>query len=364
MRRIVHIMPYEKWTQQIMDSNQRNFKEMNHRYYLYSLNPDIEDKVEKVIDESQVIWALGKKNWVYYMQLSEEIRKADKVVFHSLFMSTIMLFVVNLLGIFYRKKYSWFIWGGDVYNELWIFQDNKKNLGVFMREYMRRWYIFLVPEITGNCELDFKYLKKYYFTRAEFIKTFYQVSFLNTFHNKNENEVRILIGNNASGTCQHIESMLAIKPYVDVNSKVYVILSYPIVNKAYKNKVIRIGRRLFGDNFVPITKFVPYEQHIKFISTIDIVVMNQNRQQGISNLINFLHMGTKIYMNPKNTFYYELKLNEGIVFDMQDVGESFLEDLTAQEKENNRIIAEKMNSDSQYREQWGKVYRRKRGRLK
>ncbi len=347
-------MPFEKWTQQIMESNERNLNKYHHRYFLYSLNPEMENKVEKVKDESNVVWSLGEMSLGNYKDMIMEMQRADKIIFHSLFMSTLMMFIINLVGLIHVKKYTWFIWGGEIYNELWTFQKCKKNKKILVREWMRRWFIGRIPLINSVCDLDYPHVKKYYRTNAKFKRTFYQLPFLKCSEviEKDDKETRILIGNNAMDTCQHIESMKKIKPFVDEKTKVYVILSYPKVSREYKKSVMRCGRDLFGDNFIPINKFVPYKEYMDFVNSIDIAVMNHNRQQGVSNLINLFHMGKKLYINPKNTYYHELKKYKGIVYNINEIDDSFLDKLSDEVKTYNKEIAEEMNSDKEYKKQW------------
>lgn len=357
-RVILHIMPHEKWAAQIMDSNKRNFSELAHRYYLYTLNKEMESKVEKVEDMYTVIWATKLNIRRQSISLIKEITKADVVVFHSLFLPTWLLFITNILGIVNRKKYSWNVWGGDIYNELWMFRKNPKKPKLLIREMLRRWFIASVPEIL-SIHGDYKYLKENYYVKGHEKWVQYQMPMINKellSHKNNNKNVNILIGNNSAPTNNHIEAMRKVKSYVGDDDKVYIILSYPIISKKYKRELLREGKKLFGENFIPIQNFMSYNEYINFLNNIDIAIMNHNRQQAVNNIVNLIYMGKKVYMNPLNTYYGVLKAMKVKLYSMKEIDKTFLDRLSEQERIRNEEIMENCMSDKTYRKNWYDVY--------
>lgn len=357
-RVILHIMPHEKWAAQIMDSNERNFSELEHRYYLYTLNKEMEDKVEKVDNHYNIIWATKQTTIQQGISLIKEIIKSDVIIFHSLFLPTWMLFLTDILGVVNRKKYNWVVWGGDIYNELWRFRSNPMKPKIFIRELARKWFIACIPEILSLYG-DYKYIKQNYYTRGNQFWAQYQLPMIDKslLGKKKQNEgVNILIGNNASPTNNHIEAMKRIKKYVGENDKIYIILSYPKISIKYKKELLRTGKKLFGKNFLPIEDFIPYNEYINFLNDIDIAVMNQNRQQGGSNIVNLIYMGKKVYLNTENTYYGDLKRMKVNIYSMKEIDNTFSEKLSDNLRIKNEIIMGNFMSDNEYRKRWHKVY--------
>ena len=65
----------------------------------------------------------------------------------------------------------------------------------------------------------------------------------------------------------------------------------------HARQVIDEGISLFGDDFVPMTEHLPLEEYYNFLSSIDIVVFNHDRQQGMGTLIQMLALGKKVFID-------------------------------------------------------------------
>ena len=129
--------------------------------------------------------------------------------------------------------------------------------------------------------------------------------------NKHVTDKNILVGNSASATNNHLDAFdILAKVGIPEGSKVIVPLSYG--DTEYREKVIAEGRRLFGNQFQPITEFMAMEQYIDLLSTCSSVVMNHLRQQAAGNLFITLYLGAKVFLDPKNPLYEEFS-NMGLV---------------------------------------------------
>jgi hypothetical protein len=63
-----------------------------------------------------------------------------------------------------------------------------------------------------------------------------------------------------------------------------------------QKKVIETGKAWFGDKFVSLTSFMPFEEYINFLKSIDIAIFNHKRQQAMRNTITLLGMGKTVFM--------------------------------------------------------------------
>lgn len=109
----------------------------------------------------------------------------------------------------------------------------------------------------------------------------------------------ILIGNSASFENNHLELFELLAGSFDLEGRKLVTpLSYG--NPWYAEKVIAEGSRLFGDQFVPLTDFLPKEQYIEILDSCDHVFMNHLRQQALGNICIMMLKGAKIYLNSVN----------------------------------------------------------------
>lgn len=105
---------------------------------------------------------------------------------------------------------------------------------------------------------------------------------------------RILVGNSATPTNRHREVFELLSKFRDGGIEVYVPLSYGDEN--YKSHVLRCGKSLLGDAFHPLIDYMPKEDYLRFLSTIDVGIFNHDRQQALGNIYQLLATGAKLYL--------------------------------------------------------------------
>ncbi len=116
----------------------------------------------------------------------------------------------------------------------------------------------------------------------------------------------ILIGNSATPTNNQIDVFRTLaEAGIPRGSMIIAPLSYGKAD--YREKVIGEGKRLFGDQFRPVTEFMELDEYIELLSTCSSVIMNHLRQQGAGSLFIALYMGAKVYLDARNPLYAEFK---------------------------------------------------------
>lgn len=154
----------------------------------------------------------------------------------------------------------------------------------------------------------------------------------------------ILVGNSATPTNNHIELLEQIAGQVVLaDRKIIAPLSYG--DPHYRDQVIKIGKKMFGDAFVPLTEFMPIAQYISTIRSCGFVMMNHLRQQALGNICMAMLMGAKIYLNDANPLSKWLS-QRGAVFGSMDRLDML--PLTQTEREiNSRLIHTHWGRDKQ-----------------
>ncbi|MFV9483997.1 TDP-N-acetylfucosamine:lipid II N-acetylfucosaminyltransferase [Christiangramia sp. ASW11-125] len=126
----------------------------------------------------------------------------------------------------------------------------------------------------------------------------------------------ILVGNSSTAACNHIESFDFIKENLDwKHRKIIVPLSYG--SKDYRNEILKIGQEYFGENFMPLTDFLPIQKYNEFLGSCSLAIMNHNRQQALGNIIGLLWLGTKIIMDKNNPLFQFLTSKGFIIQSVQ-----------------------------------------------
>jgi hypothetical protein len=230
----------------------------------------------------------------------------------------------------------WFIWGVDLYN---VWKPLKYK--IFEKEtfkFVFRNYTF--SSIVINC-LFFKYnlykvlkkqskiFKSLYYTTTQKIdvvvpvlptemkyllnlnKNFIYAPFtygslellLGSLINESAVGARnILVGNSSTAANNHIEAFKKLSKINLGDRKVIVPLSYGDKGE-YLDFVIKNGKKYLGDNFYPITDFMPLDQYNALILSCGTAIFNHIRQQSVGNIIVMAYFGSRLFFNEKGVAY-------------------------------------------------------------
>lgn len=224
---------------------------------------------------------------------------------------------------------TWFVWGGDFYSFvhfplyekeslLYIYPQKKYSIKSFIKKIIRNNVIRRFNYIGIN-SIEYSLIKKYYKTNAYRINFKYPNPVNNTVVFANNNDIsvntnnsarkRILLGNSGAPENNHI-SIIKKLSSVNEDFEVIVPLSYGN-NSEYIKEVIRIGEILLKNKFKPLLDFLPTNEYVKILNTVDIAIMNHYRQQAAGNLRILISLGKKIYVN-KVSPLYEYYTQEGV----------------------------------------------------
>jgi hypothetical protein len=172
------------------------------------------------------------------------------------------------------------------------------------------------------------------------------------FTPKIRDEILILVGNSADKTNRHEFIFDKLRKFSSDNIKVITPLSYSY-RDGYRERIINIGKEIFGEKFYPLTEFLPYDKYLEILFNIDIAIFAHNRQQGMGNLIQLLGLGKKVYLNPE-TSQWNLLQNLGIK--VYDINRDIDLNINAKELENNKKIVREWFSLENLIKQWQEVF--------
>jgi hypothetical protein len=233
-----------------------------------------------------------------HLKLLYYLFTVDKIIIHCL-ASPILLFFLNIFPFLNNKTY-WVIWGKDLY-----FYHNLENKSVFhiVYEYMRKRVIQRIAYIVPIFKEEYDLARKWYKVKGVCIECnlLYPYS-ININNEKKEtektqikNKFSILLGNSASKTNNHIEMLKLLSTHIGEIETIYCPLSYGGPN-SYIDKVIKVGHEYFGDKFIPIVEFMPYNDYMNILQKVDIAIFNHNRQEGLGNIYSLINMKKTIYI--------------------------------------------------------------------
>lgn len=290
---ILHIGPCDKFIPPFIEFVKDNFDFSKHEFLLsnsmseneFISYPNVKlsgkDKVSKIR---------------HYASVISKMRQADKIILHSLF--DIKIVQILFFSPWLLKKCYWVMWGGDLY----VHSLGKRTRYWYKNEFFRRPVIknmgHLVTYIKGDVDLA----RKWYGATGEYHECLMYLS--NTYKaldipNIKSSTINIQIGNSADPSNNHIEILDKLLPFKDKNIRIYAPLSYG--DKAHAKEVISTGKELFGDKFIALTDFMPFEEYLKFLGSIDIAIFNHKRQQAMGNTITLLGLGKTVFIRSDTT---------------------------------------------------------------
>lgn len=226
-----------------------------------------------------------------------------------------------------KCKFIWLLWGAEFYGNSIFFPSNLSNasnkeffsakpiLYTFKKK-IRKKIQKIKDEILANSlrnidclgvpykeqivEIEEKLSKKFHILRF----TYYPLDINVLTLNKTSKKRRVLLGNSASVTNNHIEAIDLLSK-LEIQQEILVPLSYGNVTNA--SIVRNYGLRNIGDNFIALTNFMSIEKYQDLLSTCSHAIMNHKRQEAFGNLVYLAFLGVKIYLNPQNCIYHYFK---------------------------------------------------------
>ncbi len=308
MKTIVHMMSDNvKFCIPFIRFIDKYFKDQKHLFLIVTKSKDC---YENIYSDHISILKLNSRFQI--LNLLCYLNSADKIILHGL---TFRRFrVVLLLSPWLFKKVYWINWGAEYY-----FPSKQKLSTKIIIKRIKNVLIYM--------EKDLEYIEKCYGMKAtsyECIKYPNMVFTKRKIKKRDGDCLNIIVGNSATDTNCHIDIFERLAKYKGENICIYVPLSYG--RSSYARQVINVGIELFGDKFKPITSFMEFGEYIELLSTIDIAFFNNNRSQGMGNIINLLGFGKKVYMRNDMSPYAFFDSIDVTVYDVADISLDMIDD--------------------------------------
>ncbi len=339
----------------------KNFSPQEHIFWT------VEPELYRDIGQANV-QKLDPKNILEVARFVQCAKKSRRVIIHSLF-NTILLF-----WLFFHKsllkKSTWVIWGGDAYYDAYYYLDANHYLKGFkffvksrIKRFMKRFIIRNLDSIACLVKGDYDYVKDYYKTRAIHKYVFYPnpvdidiLDSLKQIEQKKGECKRILVGNSAAPTNRHAEVLESLKAYGG-NFEILCPLSYG--DRQYAQSVIDIGKRLFGDRFIPMTDFLDSRSYAEVLNSVDVAVFNHKQQGALGNILALLYLKKKVYIRSETTPWKTLKDLGVTLFDTNLILQGkadLLAPLEEMDAERNREVIRREFSEENCTRLWANLF--------
>lgn len=148
----------------------------------------------------------------------------------------------------------------------------------------------------------------------------------------------ILVGNSATPENNHLDVFERLTRQDLGDSRLITPLSYG--SPEYRDEVVRRGKALFGDRFVPLVTPLPLDEYHNVMASCSVVLMGHFRQQGLGNILRALWQGAHVVLDPKNPVKRYLKSRGVAVHDTRHarIGELASTPLSSRELATHRAM--------------------------
>jgi hypothetical protein len=297
----------------------------NQRYVVISTDSDFEKWID-FASSIENIRIINIKVTDVRSALHEEIKGADIVFIQALSFEkakAIKHFKDN------EKVFIWGLWGYGLYNFV-KYQKNENSsdeystrlksktslIGQFKEYYTFNIIYKKAIQKIDIClfllESDFKLLGEFIQHKAKWKTACYQ-TIDNLIGGNKDYKITgnsILLGNSSTPSNRHKVVLDQLKKVDGLSQKVITPLNYG--DAEYKTYILAEGTKAIGDNFKPLTEFMPIEEYSSTIQECSHVIMAHKRQQGFGTIMMMIYGGAKLYLSEDSPFYSWLK-NLGIV---------------------------------------------------
>ncbi len=352
--KFLHIFSDGPYTHKFVSFIREHFDENEHFFIILCAN-----KKSKFVEfyNSQNNCTVTQSRNIFF-NYKKRFEEAEQVLMHQLnkpvLMATLILFYPSVFN-----KMVWIPWGADVYFYKYKTNSIKDNF----IELLRHWTIKRIPLIASCIKGDYDKIVEVYKSNARWAQVWYpspvdidRITKLST--PKSEGKIRVLVGNSADPSNEHIEAFELLEKFCNRDIEIYSILSYG-GTKAYVDNVIDEGEKIFGDRFQPVLEYMGFDEYLDFINSVDICVLNHKRQQGLGNQLMFFILKKKVYISDTTTPFKYYKDNSVDVYSTESLKNMNFEDFIFQgeeDKERNRELILSERDDKRAVLLWKKLF--------
>lgn len=303
---------------------------------------------------------LGFDNYVFchsYWQLVKILlrHKKDTILFHagnySWHLTALLLSCKNV---------NWVCWGGGTS----ISKSKRSRLGALLKKYMFNNYRSIVtlmePErkmIIENFGVNPNKIHTISYTSVKGNETESDLlckELSSQGNNNNYDKPVVLLGNSHYWIESYISMLQRLVQYKG-KIKVLCMLNYAFEKGEQYDKLITLGKSIFGDDFNTNEEFYSIRKdYINYMNSCDIYICAVEKQTGLGAISTCLRLGKKIYITGNN-FEWVRREYKSIVFPTDIINEKlsfeeFVKPLSLEEKKQN--YQNRVNCRERNREKW------------
>lgn len=370
--KVIHIMANNyRLNQEFWEFIHKNFERSKHLFVIYNQAYNYKDSKNKnfisfspivnqgYLSESNVVILNNRKA---FFTVLKQIQKCKQIIMHG-WNGKFGVFLTFFPGLI--NKTCIIPWGADFFSYPYVKKTLKKRIGNLIKKRALK-KSGNIAFIDYNC--SDKISQIYNMDRNCSVIHYYdstEHSILNLLeireNRSKDDEINILLCNNAQETNKHIEALEKLLKYKDENIKIHIILVTG-GTKEYIEKVSKIAKELFGNKAILYYDMMSQNNYYSLMNKMDVAVFSNLRLQGAFSAYALLYTGCKLYCRENNGTCEILKKEfQCKIYDYSDVGEIPFDDFVSMDKSicdyNREQILRTAFNEEYSIEAWRKIFK-------
>lgn len=342
--RIVHIMGNDKFAQGYINLINKEFDCDNHLFLLLDFGSNV--SYPRMDDLKNVMYISKSCSDLY--KIVKYSKKAEKIIFHGLFSKLVMAIIC--IGGFSKKTYC-ALWGGDLYK---YGKESKIEFG------MKHHIISKSRGIVMELEDDYYLAQKWYGASCPYFNCMLYLSNIvdndekTYFVKQVDDPLVIQIGNSADPSNRHEIVLDELMKYKNENIRLLLPLSYG--EKKYAEEIISYAKGIYGKKVEALKEFMPLEQYLRILDSVDVAIFAHKRQQGLGNILTLLSKGKKVYVPSEVTVFQSLSRLGIKIFDTNNIDDNIFEKLNEEDIKSNKEKVLQISNINKLISDWKAVF--------
>lgn len=259
-----------------------------------------------------------------YNMLLENIANYEAIIMHGLFWKYDYDILTRISD---TTKVAWVNWGGEIYGRKDVYYDFL-SLRSRVMESLHSWKsLFKRNHFDPHYELPIDVFRRVNYCMTdekeefEYAQRYLQLPNMeHLFYNyytlehmvgplidKRCRGNNIFMGNCGANECNYWDAMPIAAKLKDKGQKVIIPISRGYGEPWVCNRVKRLGKWLYGPDFMPLTEFLPREQYNELICNCSTMIMPHYAPRAQGNIITALWLGMRVYLSERNMTYHHFK---------------------------------------------------------
>lgn len=291
----IHIISNDKFTEKFVWFIDKAYSPKSNVIYIHSNNGE---NKEIVSDNAKYIERFDEIDF-------KVLSCRDKLFVHGFYNTKLVRYLLYKKKYYNKNQLVLIIWGADLYNARALLMERGFHIKTRINEIIKKRLIKQCNTFMTFACSDFDLICKWYGAKGKQFDCIYptnaDVKLLDKLlkEKKERDSTKILLGNSATVSNQHMLALDKLSVFSDENIKIICPLSYG--DKDYAKEVCRYAKRVFGSKFVPVLEYLTSDEYSKLLNSVDIALFYNNRQQATGNIEILAYLKKKIYLRSDTT---------------------------------------------------------------